>query len=696
MLPRRIFKMKHSQQIHLMVDPLRSGCFSERVYESQTGDLSHKFRSEKSLFGYKPSVLKSGIQKYARRSEIQKGLWCLVEMDLFSLLEWEGTALGAYLRKYPKAERIKVQTQAQKIRTNMVNRLVVMMSEEVSISAWWMPLLIHELYQKWLETRGGPESRKYLVDMYLHLTSQKMVRLISDIHSVYLVPPGYVKLKQMEDLIRIHQGIQIRYPAIYRDQTEIGEVEWSVDVDAYPSAVQQCVNGIIYNIERGSDHAFFWIKRLFDLEKECKTPRGRYVKIIWKILLRFIDRNTRYEFARKAVCALETFYKRMNHREKPIYLYHAVLLMVRRNEIDWQLQTPAIDTPMVEVDKLYADHLRNGKMEMDGYVMDLHTRKMKWNPGSLARFAREGAYVKNEDVRFVNPDYRAIYLLLKQELDRYFSKRRKKMIPINLRAIAQHAGVPIVQLKAENVAKIQASPQAQLRTARYKKAVYLVGKFVFKGPYKAHETSLINNLRHSYAIGLLENALELCEWERGSIPFEFLGFTGDDQYYLAAANVGRQKDIPFDVVSSKIEMNVKIVRRKDSVDRVSDVEGTERLTEDIKLAALQHLYLRFLLDVGDSGTHNILIRKDYLTSGRLISGIDLEEKRGVKKNGSRLEHLFKKPPSRRQVQLYEADVCRIKSFSDGHLDEQTLGRLRDAGIDLGRLSENMELWEGLN
>jgi hypothetical protein len=690
--------MKHSQQAHLMVDPLRSGCFSERVYESQTGDLSHKFRSEKSFFGYNPSVLKSGFQKYARRSEIQKGLWCLIEMDLFSLLEWDGAALDAYLRKYPKAERIKVQTQAQKIRTNMVNRLVVMMSEEVGISAWWMPSVIIELYQGWAENRGGPESRKYLVDMYLYLTSQKMVRLISDIHSVYLVPPDYVKPKQLEDLILIHQGIQGRYPAIYRDQTEIGEVEWSVDVDAYPSTVQQCVKGIIYNIEKGSDHVFFWIKRLFDIEEECKSPRGRYVKIVWKILHRFIDRNARYEFARKAICALEMFYKMMNHREKPIYLYHAVLLMVRRNEIDWQLEVPAIDTPMVEVDKLYADHLRKGRVEMDGYVMDLHTQKMKWSPGCEERFAREGAYVKNEDVGFVNPDYRAIYLLLKQGAGSIFQQTEEEtqMIPVDLQTIMQHAGVPIVQLTPENLDEIIASPQAQLRTARYKKAVYIVGELVYKGPYNSQDTALINNLRFNHAMQLLETALQLNERQRGTLPWQLLGYTGDDQYFLAAANVGRQKDIPFDVVNSKIEMNAKIVRRKDAVDRVSDVEGTERLTEDIKLAALQHLYLRFLLDIGDSGTHNILIREDYPTSGRLISGIDLEEKRGVKKNGSRLEHLFKKPPSRRQVQLYEADVCRIKSFSDGHLDEQTLGRLRDAGIDLGRLSENMELWEGLN
>ena len=77
---------------------------------------------------------------------------------------------------------------------------------------------------------------------------------------------------------------------------------------------------------------------------------------------------------------------------------------------------------MAEVDALYRDHLRNGRMDMDNYVMDLHTRKMKWSPGCLERFAREGAYVKNENVRFLKQEYREIYILLKQELDLYHGR----------------------------------------------------------------------------------------------------------------------------------------------------------------------------------------------------------------------------------------------------------------------------------
>ena len=68
----------------------------------QIGDLYARFRVEKSFHGYPLSVLKSGIQKYARRGETEKGLWCLVEWDLFSLLEWESPELEArvFLKKW--------------------------------------------------------------------------------------------------------------------------------------------------------------------------------------------------------------------------------------------------------------------------------------------------------------------------------------------------------------------------------------------------------------------------------------------------------------------------------------------------------------------------------------------------------------------------------------------------------------------
>ena len=390
------------------------------------GDLYARYRVEKSYFGYDPSVLKSGFQKYARRAEVDKGLWCLVEMDLFSLLEWDGAALNAYLKSYPGETRENTKRQAQRLRTNMVNRLVVMMSEEVSISAWWMPVKIFELYEKWIANRGNVSSCKYLVDMYFYLTSQKMIRLISDLHSVYLLPPDYVKAKQMGDLIKIHNDIQKQYMDIYADQTNVGHVSWTVNMDRYPTKLQTCIDGIIYNLENGCDHVFYWIRKLYEFEKQDGVPQYKYAKIVWEILHRYIDRNSEYEFVRDQISALEKFYNKMTHKEKPIYLYHAVLLIVRRNEIDWPSRPPQIETTMDDVDNIYSDHCKNGKMEIDDYVLDLHTKKGKKIGNCLENFALEGAYVKNENDNFLHPEYREIYILLKKELDQFNNRGGKR------------------------------------------------------------------------------------------------------------------------------------------------------------------------------------------------------------------------------------------------------------------------------
>ena len=180
---------------------------------------------------------------------------------------------------------------------------------------------------------------------------------------------------------------------------------------------------------------------------------------------------------------------------------------------------------------------------------------------------------------------------------------------------------------------------------------------------------LMNKLRYPYALELLESALQLDEWQRGSLRWEYLGCGDDNQYYLVALNVGKWKNIPFELVTTKIETNVKVVPRGKVIRRVSDIESNGLLTDKIKSATLQHLYLRFLLDIGDSGTHNVLVREDHDSTGRLIAGIDLEEKRGIKEKKRRLDHLFKKTPSKKQIDLYESDISNIKSLSYSQLDQ---------------------------
>jgi hypothetical protein len=266
------------------------------------------------------------------------------------------------------------------------------------------------------------------------------------------------------------------------------------------------------------------------------------------------------------------------------------------------------------------------------------------------------------------------------------------MIKDDIKILADKVGVPIRKLSAETMAKVNDAPQGQKKTSKHKKVVKIVEDLIFKGPFVCDDKKLMNSLSFNYALDVLEDALQLPEWQRGSLPWEYVGNWNNNQFYLVGTNVGKRNGISFDIVSTKIEKDVKVVPRNEHVSRVSDLEGTALLTGAIKLASLQHLYLRFLLDLGDSGTHNILVRKDYGDTGRLVAGIDLEEKRGIKVKESQLDHLFKTVASRKQHALYQSDVCKIKTLFYDQLDQQVLERLDSMGIDLKRLQENIHLW----
>ena len=270
------------------------------------------------------------------------------------------------------------------------------------------------------------------------------------------------------------------------------------------------------------------------------------------------------------------------------------------------------------------------------------------------------------------------------------------MVPDQLRIIAHNTNVSISDLSARDMADLIAAPQAQKRTSKHKKIVKIVGDRIFKGPYAFDDPKLMINLKHAFALLLLESALKLPQWRRGSLQWDSIGCCDNSQCYLMAQNVGKCESLPFEQVDSAIEKGVRVVPRKTAVWRASDIEGTDQLTTEIRSATLQHLYLRYLLDIGDSGTHHVLLRQDYHQTSRLIAGIDLEERRLVKEENSKLAHLFKRGPSKMQTGLYEPSINEIVSLSYSQLDQPTLASLDAVGIDLEKLKWNIELWSKLN
>jgi hypothetical protein len=298
------------------------------------------------------------------------------------------------------------------------------------------------LTSAWKSARTLPSARKYLVDLYRLLVREKKVRLISDLKSVYLLPPDYVKPHQRQDLQVIHTDLvrSLRLTGLYENCEVVGEhLIDSCTADLRPhyngeEDLQAIINGTLYNLAIESDNVFFWAGKLIDRQRDEEGEpvlqgKKNAINLLWRLLLTFAEKREGLWDARpgaypenfsrvgEVIAVLKKWFDTMTHREKPIYLYHALLLIVRRRQIDWSAMPDIIDTPIEKVDAIYRANLENGPLDLDDFVYDMHTGTREAN--ARTRFALEGALVVNENSALRNPAYRTIYERLKERLDLY-------------------------------------------------------------------------------------------------------------------------------------------------------------------------------------------------------------------------------------------------------------------------------------
>ena len=381
--------------------------------------------------------------------------------------------------------------------------------------------------------------------------------------------------------------------------------------------------------------------------------------------------------------ALAFFYKTLKHKEHYLYLYHAMALIIyedRIGKIDEYTNNNNDDE--IDAEKLYEDHLKNeSTMELDSFVFDRHTGATT----SRSDFALEGARVSNECQELFIDKYRQMYndfkILIDQDEEQSkqkTSKKRKmnekqtdstnKKSKVELDEEIIRLGYQLdIQDQAFLTDQLANLPHGQRRTSAHKKAVFISTDYVYKGPYRGNSPGdvkkFLNNLYFTRALIALEEDLKLSEDLRSIVDWHSVIKISDvDEYYLKQKALGNLSTDENDreLVTTKVEKNVQVLRRGSHIHRLVELENDQDNFPEIYRATIQHFYLRYLLNVGDSGTWNILVRRD---EDQRICGIDFEELRSekVKKATDSLTMIMSKV-SKRQRQLYQSYTNQIEIF----------------------------------
>lgn len=334
-----------------------------------------------SYNNYKIDILKSGLNKYVRRNEFEKGLYCLIEMDLFKLLGDKGKG----------------------IRSNMINRLMIVLNEDIGYNLGISNYLkIYKLLMKWKLYRNcydDDKDRFYLINIFRIMFLRRGNRICSWIRKVYKngIENDYIKEKY-----------SFLYDGIEDIENEIGRRFYMKNDD---EELKRYIDGFVKFLNEKNDKVYFFLFKILNFEG-VNGKRGRKSKkmfIILDILKRKCIRN---DNSKKLYDFIEELCVNFNNIRNEFWI--SIVNFIRfyfndfndnKNDDDFELWN------LEYINNLYDKNLKGLKLKMDDYLMDKHVfdKKIKDKKLLNEKFVFEGSFVENEVINDDEIVYKEIY-----------------------------------------------------------------------------------------------------------------------------------------------------------------------------------------------------------------------------------------------------------------------------------------------
>ena len=333
--------------------------------------------SSVSEHGHKLSALKSGICKYFRRGEYEKFTWCVMEMAMFQ--KAEGNTKG--------------------ILTNLVNRLRILLMEEIHCGEVGIILKAISLLNEFDENRD----RLNLLLEYCELvTGARRTRSVSYLNNWW----------------------KNRYETVVYDESETDE---KFRKKGDPVEMEIIAGNLLDFLKKRDEQMFGVFTRLYRMKEKAgrRYRRSDPVYVWWEMIEDIV--NTSLPVLKPIFdFAIQMFFRK-NMTERPAFGVWMGLMIWRYNRLDYS-EKPSRVYSVKDVDDYYRDMK---PLVLDEYVVkDYHVNKSY----GLGSFAKNGAYVKDEDLSLLDEPQKYIenYIQMKVEADekKKSSPKKAKKSPV--------------------------------------------------------------------------------------------------------------------------------------------------------------------------------------------------------------------------------------------------------------------------
>ena len=393
--------------------------------------------SSVSHHGYKLDMLKSGMQKYLRRREFEKMTWCVIEIFKFEL--W--------------AKDDKERKMCKGIISNLLNRIIVMMDEELLFCEVQNYLLLRKFIEKFEDDRknGG----KFLVLICRTLTNSSLLRRASDIRAFW--------------------DFRIRFGTEYVQEVKLSDEE-------YFDKFVEC-------FERKDDECFKWMFKIFNGKKKGDVMRFRRkdnIYMIWEYLFsrENVKGNGRYKELLEY--KLREFYK-LNRGERFMFLANSIDLVMKcdgKETIFVNVHISQICQELSRYEQDFAEMYKKSMeyMTIDEYAIDMHTSMGRKMGKNRKDFALEGSIVVNEDTEFLVKEWRNFYVKEKLEnpvrskKKRWIGKKKVEKVEEKKEKVEEEVAEIMLTLNPKPENKEVKISRAEIRKEKYKRIKKMRGK----------------------------------------------------------------------------------------------------------------------------------------------------------------------------------------------------------------------------
>lgn len=344
-----------------------------------------------SCAGYKLDILKSALQKYLRRREYDKMMWCCSEIYMF----------------HSHATTDKEKQAAKGIISNMVNRLIIMMDEEMLFAEVGKYMKCMEWIKEF--DKGGRDNFSLLVKVCKTMVGARMLRINSDIYSYWWRGAGVYKVVKVPGL-----GLEEAHYTPIEVHKECKEILRDEDGTCWGYEYEYLLM-FISAFRAGHASCYYWALAMFHSDKKGTRRRFRRtdsVYIIWEYLFKVAGDN---EKLRKCLeLKLEQFFVKTRH-EQHIWLSSAISILLNKDKLDFDEEWN-IDVSEKEVLGIFQERKF---LKIDDYAIDMHCSAGRKLGKKKADFALEGCVVVGEDKEYYNRDWRDLYCDLKVNPAKY-------------------------------------------------------------------------------------------------------------------------------------------------------------------------------------------------------------------------------------------------------------------------------------